>query len=200
MNRTIAVCVPSSVTEVEKRAVEDATRQAGARRVHIIEEPIAAAIGSGIDISRACGSMVVDIGGGTTDIAVISLGGTVVSYSLKIAGDNFDDAIIRYIRKKHNVLIGERTAEDLKIKIGTAFERTSGKHGCARQEPDYGTAEEFYRNLGRNAGGIGRIRCGNRGGGAWRSGENTPELAGGYLRKRDCYDGRRQPCCMVWIS
>ena len=121
---TIAVCVPSSVTEVEKRAVEDATRQAGARMVHIIEEPIAAAIGSGIDISRACGSMVVDIGGGTTDIAVISLGGTVVSYSLKIAGDNFDDAIIRYIRKKHNVLIGERTAEDLKIKIGTAFERT----------------------------------------------------------------------------
>ena len=121
---TIAVCVPSSVTEVEKRAVEDANRQAGARRVHIIEEPIAAAIGSGIDISRACGSMVVDIGGGTTDIAVISLGGTVVSYSLKIAGDNFDDAIIRYIRKKHNVLIGERTAEDLKIKIGTAFERT----------------------------------------------------------------------------
>ena len=121
---TIAVCVPSSVTEVEKRAVEDATRQAGARRVHIIEEPIAAAIGAGIDISRACGSMVVDIGGGTTDIAVISLGGTVVSHSQKIAGDNFDDAIIRYMRKKHNVLIGERTAEELKIKIGTAFART----------------------------------------------------------------------------
>ena len=118
---TIAVCVPSSVTEVEKRAVEDATREAGARRVHIIEEPIAAAIGSGIDISRACGSMVVD---GTTDIAVISLGGTVTSYSLKIAGDNFDDAIIKYMRKKHNVLIGERTAEELKIKIGTAYERT----------------------------------------------------------------------------
>lgn len=121
---TIAVCVPSCVTEVEKRAVEDATRQAGARRVLIIEEPIAAAIGSGIDISRACGSMVVDIGGGTTDIAVISLGGTVVSQSLKIAGDNFDEAIIRYMRKKHNVLIGERTAEELKIQIGTAFERT----------------------------------------------------------------------------
>ena len=121
---TIAVCVPSSVTEVERRAVEDATRQAGARRVHIIEEPIAAAIGSGIDISKAHGSMVVDIGGGTTDIAVISLGGTVVSKSLKIAGDNFDDAIIKYMRKKHSVLIGERTAEDLKIKIGTAFERS----------------------------------------------------------------------------
>ena len=121
---TIAVCVPSSVTEVERRAVEDATRQAGARRVHIIEEPIAAAIGSGIDISKAHGSMVVDIGGGTTDIAFISLGGTVVIKSLKIAGDNFDDAIIKYMRKKHNVLIGERTAEDLKIKIGTAFERS----------------------------------------------------------------------------
>lgn len=121
---TIAVCVPSSVTEVERRAVEDATRQAGARRVHIIEEPIAAAIGSGIDISKAHGSMVVDIGGGTTDIAVISLGGTVISKSLKIAGDNFDDAIIKYMRKKHNVLIGERTAEELKIKIGTAYERS----------------------------------------------------------------------------
>lgn len=120
----IAVCVPSGVTEVERRAVEDATKQAGARQVFAIEEPIAAAIGAGIDIGRACGSMVVDIGGGTTDIAVISLGGTVVSSSLKIAGDNFDEAIIRYMRKKHNVLIGERTAEDLKINIGTAYPRT----------------------------------------------------------------------------
>lgn len=120
----IAVCVPSGVTEVERRAVEDATRQAGARKVLIIEEPIAAAIGAGIDIARAKGSMVVDIGGGTTDVAVISLGGTVVSTSLKVAGDNFDEAIVRYMRKKHNVLIGERSAEDLKINIGTAFERT----------------------------------------------------------------------------
>ena len=122
---TIAVCVPSSVTEVEKRAVEDATRQAGARRVHIIEEPIAAAIGSGIDISRACGSMVVDIGGGTTDIAVISLGDTVISHSLKLAGDDFDAAIIRYLRKKHNLLVGDRTAEDVKIRIGGVYERVS---------------------------------------------------------------------------
>ena len=120
----IAVCVPSSVTEVERRAVEDATRQAGARQVFVIEEPIAAAIGAGIDIARACGSMVVDIGGGTTDVAVISLGGTVVSESVKIAGDNFDEAIIRYMRKRHNVLIGERTAEDLKIHVGTAYPRT----------------------------------------------------------------------------
>ncbi|MDR1209191.1 MAG: rod shape-determining protein MreB [Clostridiales bacterium] len=120
----ISVCVPSNVTEVERRAVEDATKQAGARQVYIIEEPIAAAIGAGIDIARPCGSMIVDIGGGTTDVAVISLGGTVVSTSLKVAGDNFDDAIVRYMRRKHNVLIGERTAEDLKINIGTAFGRT----------------------------------------------------------------------------
>lgn len=117
----IAVCVPSGVTEVEKKAVEDATYQAGAREVFIIEEPIAAAIGAGIDISRPCGNMIVDIGGGTTDIAVISLGGTVVSTSVKIAGDDFDEAIVRYMRKKHNLLIGERTAEDIKIKIGTTY-------------------------------------------------------------------------------
>ena len=117
----IAVCVPSGVTEVEKKAVEDATYQAGAREVFIIEEPIAAAIGAGIDIARPCGNMIVDIGGGTTDIAVISLGGTVVSTSVKIAGDDFDEAIVRYMRKKHNLLIGERTAEDIKIKIGTTY-------------------------------------------------------------------------------
>ena len=117
----IAVCVPSGVTEVEKKAVEDATYQAGAREVAIIE---AAAIGAGIDISKPCGNMIVDIGGGTTDIAVISLGGTVVSDSIKIAGDNFDEAIVRYMRQKHNLLIGERTAEDMKIKIGSAFKRS----------------------------------------------------------------------------
>lgn len=119
----ISVCVPSGVTEVEKKAVEDATYQAGAREVAIIEEPIAAAIGAGIDISRPCGNMIVDIGGGTADIAVISLGGTVVSTSIKIAGDDFDEAIVRYMRKKHNLLIGERTAEDIKIKIGSAYKR-----------------------------------------------------------------------------
>ena len=119
----IAVCVPSGVTEVEKKAVEDATYQAGAREVSIIEEPIAAAIGAGIDISKPCGNMIVDIGGGTSDIAVISLGGTVVSASIKIAGDDFDEAIVRYMRKKHNLLIGERTAEDLKIKIGSCYKR-----------------------------------------------------------------------------
>ena len=119
----ISICVPSGVTEVERKAVEEATYAAGAREVKLIEEPVAAAIGAGIDISKPCGNMIVDIGGGTSDIAVISLGGTVVSASIKIAGDDFDEAIIRYMRKKHNLLIGERTAEDLKIKIGSAFKR-----------------------------------------------------------------------------
>ena len=116
----ISICVPSGVTEVERKAVEEATYAAGAREVHLIEEPVAAAIGAGIDISKPCGNMIVDIGGGTSDIAVISLGGTVVNTSLKIAGDDFDEAIVRYMRKKHN-LIGERTAEDIKIKIGTTY-------------------------------------------------------------------------------
>ena len=123
----ISVCVPSGVTEVEKKAVEDATYEAGAREVAIIEEPIAAAIGAGIDISKPCGNMVVDIGGGTTDIAVISLGATVESTSVKVAGDDFDDAIVRYMRKKHNLLVGERTAEEIKIGIGTCFKKTEVK-------------------------------------------------------------------------
>ncbi len=117
----ISICVPSGVTEVEKKAVEEATYAAGAREVLLIEEPVAAAIGAGIDISKPCGNMIVDIGGGTSDIAVISLGGTVVNTSLKIAGDDFDEAIVRYVRKKHNLLIGERTAEDIKIRIGTTY-------------------------------------------------------------------------------
>ncbi|MGB7604919.1 MAG: rod shape-determining protein [Lutisporaceae bacterium] len=117
------VCVPSGVTEVEKRAVKDAANNAGARNTQLIEEPIAAAIGAGLDIAKASGNMVIDIGGGTTDIAVISLGGIVVSTSIKVAGDKFDEAIVRYMRKKHNIMIGERTAEELKITVGTAFPR-----------------------------------------------------------------------------
>ena len=117
----IMICIPSRVTEVEKKAVIDAASQAGARKVYLIEEPIAAAIGAGIDISKPCGNMVVDIGGGTTDIAVISLGGSVVSTSLKVAGDKFDEYIVKYIKKKHNVMIGERTAEDLKINVGCVY-------------------------------------------------------------------------------
>ncbi len=119
----IVVCVPSGVTEVEKRAVREAATMAGGKVAYLIEEPIAAAIGAGLDISQPDGIMVIDIGGGTTDVAVISLGGVVVSASVKIAGDKFDDAIIKYMRKEHKLYIGERTAEELKVTIGTAYPR-----------------------------------------------------------------------------
>ena len=117
----ISVCVPSGVTEVEKKAVEDATLQAGAREVAIIEEPIAAAIGAGIDISRPCGNMIVDIGGGTTEVAVISLNGIVYSSSVRIGGDRFDEAIISYVRRTFGSVIGEPTAERIKHEIGSAY-------------------------------------------------------------------------------
>ncbi|CUO51440.1 rod shape-determining protein MreB [Clostridium disporicum] len=117
----VMVCVPSQATEVEKRAVMDAAKNSGAKKVHIIEEPLAAAIGAGLDITKPNGAMIVDIGGGTTDIAVISLGGVVVRKSIKIAGDKFDESIIKYVRNKYKIMIGEKTAEDVKIKIGSAF-------------------------------------------------------------------------------
>ena len=117
----IMICVPSGVTEVEKRAVREAAVAAGGKSVYIMEEPVAAAIGAGLDITLPNGIMVVDVGGGTTDIAVIALGGIVTSQSVKVAGDKFDDAIIRYMRKEHKLYIGERTAEEMKFAIGTAF-------------------------------------------------------------------------------
>ncbi|GKU23324.1 rod shape-determining protein [Clostridium folliculivorans] len=117
----VMVCVPSQATEVEKRAIIDASKNSGARTVYLIEEPLAAAVGAGIDINKPSGNMVVDIGGGTTDIAVISLGGIVVRSSIKIAGDKFDEVIIKYIRNKYKLMIGERTAENLKINIGSVF-------------------------------------------------------------------------------
>ncbi|NJP39997.1 rod shape-determining protein [Oscillospiraceae bacterium HV4-5-C5C] len=120
---TIVVCVPSVITPVEQKAVEDACKNAGAKEVFLIREPIAAAIGAGIDITKPQGSMIVDIGGGTTDISVISLCEPVVDASLKVAGDKFDEAIVRHIRRKHNVLLGEKTAEELKIEIGCAYPR-----------------------------------------------------------------------------
>ena len=117
----VIICVPSGITEVEERAVVDAGIQAGARRVYLIEEPVAAAIGAGIDIAKPDGHMVVDIGGGTTDIAVISLSGVVESASIKVAGDQFNESIVKYMRRKHNVLVGERTAEMMKMRIGCVF-------------------------------------------------------------------------------
>ena len=119
----IMVCVPSGVTEVEKRAVREAATQAGGKSVYLMEEPVAAAIGAGLDIARPNGIMVIDIGGGTTDVAVIALGGIVASNSIKVAGDKFDEAIIRYMRKEHKLYIGERTAEEMKMTIGTAYPR-----------------------------------------------------------------------------
>ncbi len=117
----LIVCIPSGVTEVERRAVNEAARNAGAREVELIEEPMAAAIGAGLDVAEAAGCMVVDIGGGTSEVAVISLGDIVTAQSVRVAGDDFDEAIISYIKKKYNLLIGERTAEDLKITLGSAF-------------------------------------------------------------------------------
>ena len=124
----VIVCVPSGVTEVERRSVIEAAEEAGARHTGLIEEPMAAAIGAGIDIAAPFGNMVIDIGGGTTDIAVISLGGIVISDSVKVAGDKFDEALIRYMKKKHNMLIGERTAEEIKINVGSAFPRKEQIH------------------------------------------------------------------------
>ncbi|WP_334292124.1 rod shape-determining protein [Alkalithermobacter thermoalcaliphilus] len=117
----IAVCVPYGVTEVEKRAIEEAAKQAGARDAYLIEEPMAAAIGAGIRVEEPDGNMVVDIGGGTSEIAVISLGGIVTAKSIRIGGDEFDEAIVNYVKKEYNLMIGERTAEEVKIKIGSAF-------------------------------------------------------------------------------
>ncbi len=120
MRPRVVIAVPSGITEVERRAVEESAQQAGAHRVHLIEEPFAAAIGAGLPVTEPAGSMIIDIGGGTSEIAVISLGGIVVSRSERVAGDKMDDAIIQHIKRKYNLLIGERTAEDVKIKIGSA--------------------------------------------------------------------------------
>ena len=128
----ICVCVPSGVTEVEKRAVEDAVYRTGAKNVYVLEEPFAAAIGTGIDISTPYGYMIVDIGGGTTDIAVVSKGGISYSTSIKIAGDDFDEAIIKYMRKRHNVLLGDISAEQLKLDVGTVFPREKDAIGYAK--------------------------------------------------------------------
>jgi len=117
----VIICIPSGVTAVERRAVKEATQNAGAKRVSIIEEPMAAAIGAGLPVAEPTGSMVVDIGGGTSEVAVISLGGIVTSRSVRVAGDEFDASIINYIKKKYNLLIGERTAENIKIGIGSAY-------------------------------------------------------------------------------
>ena len=131
----VIICVPSGVTEVEKRAVIDATLQAGAKEAYLIEEPMAAAIGAKLPVEEPYGSMVVDIGGGTSEVAIISLGGIVVSRSLRAAGDDLDDAIVHYVKKEYNLMIGERTAEDLKIRLGSAYPMQSEvKHNISGRD------------------------------------------------------------------
>jgi len=129
LGHNVMVCVPSGVTEVEKRAVLQAVREVGARKALLIEEPLAAAIGAGLGVTEPTGSMVVDIGGGTTDVAVISLGGVVVAESLRIAGNEFDEAIVRFIRHKESMLIGDRTAEEIKLRVGAASVKSPGEIG-----------------------------------------------------------------------
>jgi rod shape-determining protein MreB len=126
------VCVPSGITGVEQRAVKDAGYQAGARRVYIIEEPMAAAIGAGLPVHEPTGNMVVDIGGGTTEVAVISLGGIVTSQSIRTGGDELDQAIISYVKKEYSLMLGERTAEDIKMAVGSAFPRPDEPHAEIR--------------------------------------------------------------------
>ncbi len=132
----VVICVPSGVTEVEKKAVEDATINSGAREAYLIEEPMAAAIGSGLDVQRPAGNMVVDVGGGTTEVAVIALGGIVTSKSLRIGGDALDQSVINYVKKEYNLLVGDMTAERLKIEIGTAI-----------KDPSLGSVEIKGRDL-----------------------------------------------------
>jgi rod shape-determining protein MreB len=128
----VVVCVPSGVTGVEKRAVEEATLNAGAREAHLIEEPMAAAIGAGLPVSEPTGNMIVDVGGGTTEVAVISLGGIVVSQSLRVGGDEMDEAIISHVKKEYKLLIGQQTAEEIKLEIGSAFDLREEFHAEVR--------------------------------------------------------------------
>ena len=133
----MVICVPSGITTVEQRAVKEAGYQAGARRVYIIEEPMAAAIGAGLPVHRATGNMVVDVGGGTTEVAVISLGGVVTSLSVRTAGDDLDNAIVTWMKKEHALLLGERTAEEVKITLGSAFpsaQDAPGRHPRSRHD------------------------------------------------------------------
>ena len=167
----IIICIPSGVTEVERRAVREAAFKAGAKHVSIIEEPMAAAIGAGLPVAEATGSMVVDIGGGTSEVAVISLGGIVASRSVRIGGDELDNSIIQYIKRKYNLLIGERTAEDIKIDIGSAFpfeneavpEGSESGGGTAQDgqghqgpRPDGRAAQEYPDYFAGNPRGFGR--------------------------------------------
>ena len=188
----VIICVPSGITEVEERAVVDAGIQAGARRVYLIEEPVAAAIGAGIDIAKPDGHMVVDIGGGTTDIAVISSAGVVESASIKVAGDQFNEAIVKYMRRKHNVLVGERTAEMMKMRIGCVFPGGGDLHRREGPLSADGPAQDADRYLYRDAGSFRGAGGADPGGRSRRAGAYSARAGGRYLQQRHRHDRRRQ--------
>ena len=186
----VIICVPSGITEVEERAVVDAGLQSGASHVYLIEEPVAAAIGAGIDITKPEGHMVVDIGGGTSDIAVISLKGVVESASIKVAGDQFNEAIVKYMRRKHNILIGERTAEQMKMHIGCVFPKEEEttieiKGRCLMTglpKTITVTSTEMLEAFEADPGGHSR-----------RPGAHPAGAGGGHRQQRHRHDRRRQP-------
>ena len=170
----ISVCVPSGITEIERKAVEEATYQAGAREVFLVEEPIAAAIGAGVDITKPFGNLIVDIGGGTTDIAVISIGGVVVSSTIKVAGDAFDQAIMSYIRKTHSLFIGSDTAEAIKNKNRHSYRRgESTGDGSKRTKCTYRTSEKSKTDFRRNPCGTERCDRTDRRSSPWSAGKDT---------------------------
>ena len=149
----VVIAVPSGITEVEKRAVEDSARQAGARDVFLIEEPMAAAIGVGLPVQDASGNMIIDIGGGTTEVAIISLAGIVFSRSVRVAGDELDESIVQYMKRAYNLLIGERTSEEIKIKVGSAHPHRQGHHsGSEGAGPCLRAAQDFDDHLAGSAG------------------------------------------------
>ena len=193
----VTICVPAEITSVEERAVKDAAKLAGARDVDIIEEPMAAAVGAGLPIDGPSGSMVVDIGGGTTDVAVISLGGIVVSQSLRVAGNKLDEAIVRYIRRVYNLMIGERTDEEIKIKIGSAYklERTgNGNSGTRSDQRIAEDREDHQRRNSRGAFGTGGRDRRSRKIGARK---NAARTLGRHHRSRYHSDRRRRAVARI---
>lgn len=193
----ISICVPSGITEIERKAVEEATYQAGARDVFMVEEPIAAAIGSGVDVTKPFGNLIVDIGAGTTDVAVISLGGVVVSTSLKTAGDTFDQAIMNYVRKNHGLFIGEDRAEKIKVQIGTACEESAPRTMEVKgRNVITGLPEGSNTYIRRNPCGIERCYRTDRGSRPRSSGENTSGTGSRYRRPGNCSD--RRWCTAPW--
>ena len=190
----ISICVPSGITEIEKKAVEEATYQAGARDVYMVEEPIAAAIGAGVDVTKPFGNLVVDIGAGTSDVAVISLAGVVVSASVKVAGDTFNQAILNYVRKNHGLFIGEDMAEKIKIQIGTAIEESNPRTMEVKgRNVITGLPKTVTLTSEENTCGVKGCYKPDCGDCSWNSGKDTAGTGCGYCRQRNRTYRRRCP-------